>query len=272
MRYYFDRSTPERLQEECFFIIEYYLGTRGREWIRYLKKENIKIETDSQGKTFIEIKNLNTMQKNCQPAVNNSPNQNLKQCRIYATDIEGSCPVEAMKLLLQRLPDECCNLFYKPMSNWHSAKYWYNPKMVYGIHKIGDMMKQISIKAKLSKTYTSHCVRSTVVTNLFNKGFAAQDIQCVTGHRNENSVKRYIKRVDDNKKQSYAAALHQSMMENADEPAIVHATKQSSSLQLQTGGSSISISSDVTVSAPSQMKKMKLTADGNKNIVTITFE
>lgn len=269
LREYFDRSCPERLQEEVYFVIEYFLGTRGREWIRHLRKENIRVETDSNGKIFVEIKKLNTVQKNCQPAVSSAANCNLKQSRIYAIDDKNSCPVEAMKLLLSRLPEECNNLFYKPVSNWHLEKFWYNPKVAYGIHKIGDMMKQISAKARLSKNYTSHCIRSTVVTNMFNMGFTPQDIQFVTGHRNEDSVKRYVKRVGDKKKELYSAALNQSMVESAPH-VVANASKEASSVNFSAAGCSMSFSSDVTIST--QKKKMKICADGNENVVTITFE
>lgn len=55
LRSYFDRSTPEKLQEEVYFAIEYYLGTRGREWIRYFKKENLLFQQDSSGNEYVEI-------------------------------------------------------------------------------------------------------------------------------------------------------------------------------------------------------------------------
>lgn len=76
----------------------------------------------------------------------------------------------------------------------------YSPKQVMGIHTIGNLMKRISANAKLSRSYTLHCKRSTVVSILFNEGFAAQDIQCVVGHKREDSVKRYMRRVCDVKK------------------------------------------------------------------------
>ena len=42
---------------------------------------------------------------------------------------------------------------------------------------------------------------------MFNGGASVQDIQCVTGHKFEKLVKRYLKRVGDDKKVHYAQIL-----------------------------------------------------------------
>ena len=68
-------------------------------------------------------------------------------------------------------------------------------------------MKRISLNANLSKQYTAHCIRTTVVTNMFNSGHSVSDIQCVTGHRNADSVKRYLRRVGDDKKIEFSKTL-----------------------------------------------------------------
>ena len=42
---------------------------------------------------------------------------------------------------------------------------------------------------------------------MFNQGLRVEDIQNVTGHKNKDSVKRYLKHVSDDKKSKYSAAL-----------------------------------------------------------------
>ena len=102
LRIYFDRSSPEKLQEEVYFILEYYLGLRGREWIKYLERESIQFLKDSDGNEFIEVQNINMIQKNQQPAVGSSCRTKYeKQGRIYASPRILSCPVEAIRLLTQ---------------------------------------------------------------------------------------------------------------------------------------------------------------------------
>ena len=78
---YFDRQSPEKLMEEVSLSIIYYLGTRGREWIRFLKKENVTTKTDTKGLEYIEILGLNAIQKNSQPSLKQKNNE-LKQSRI----------------------------------------------------------------------------------------------------------------------------------------------------------------------------------------------
>lgn len=41
---YFDRSSPQKLQQEVFYNLVFHFGMRGREWIHYnLTKESIAI-------------------------------------------------------------------------------------------------------------------------------------------------------------------------------------------------------------------------------------
>ena len=74
--------------------------------------------------------------------------------------------------------------------NWNVVQ----PKTItwckYGEHN----HEKISVNAHLSKTYTSHCIRPTVVTKMWNAGCNLQDIQVVTGHKREDSVKRFERR------------------------------------------------------------------------------
>lgn len=71
LREFLDRETPEKLQYEIYFIIMYFLGLRGREWIKRLKRQQIVFQTDSNGKEFIMLEGLDTVndQKNDQPTL-----------------------------------------------------------------------------------------------------------------------------------------------------------------------------------------------------------
>ena len=72
-------------------------------------------------------------------------------------------------------------------------------------------MKDISEKAKLQRLYTNHCVRVTVVSNLRDAGFEAQDIAAVTGHKSTASVERYVRRKRDDEKRSVSQILNESL-------------------------------------------------------------
>ena len=60
--------------------------------------------------------------------------------------------------------------------------------MVVGKRSLGEMMKQISKQARLSKDYTNHSIRATAVTILDKSGFEARHIMALSGHRSESSI------------------------------------------------------------------------------------
>ena len=86
---YFDRSSPEILQKEIYFSIKYYLGLRGREWIKGLKRNQIKIETDSRNRKFVTVEGIDSIQNNDQPKIDAShSSRSVKEgIRLYSSDI-----------------------------------------------------------------------------------------------------------------------------------------------------------------------------------------
>ena len=168
---------------------------------------------DSLGNEYVEIKGLEAIQKNEQPSLKKGK-ESLKQGRIYATNCPTTCPVNALKLYLQKLPHDCDFLFYKMKTNWRESGIWYNAKLSIGVNTLGSLMGKISKDAQLSKMYTSHCVRPTVVTNLYGEGVPLEEISNVTGHKSIDSVKRYLRRVPDMKKVQYSMALDKTFNGN----------------------------------------------------------
>ena len=69
------------------------------------------------------------------------------------TEIENSplCPVNSFKMYLNLLNPDSTAFFQYP-----NKKKTGFTKEVIGKNPLGDMMKEISTKAKLSKTYTNH--------------------------------------------------------------------------------------------------------------------
>ena len=72
--------------------------------------------------------------------------------------------------------------------------------MVVGKRSLGEMRKQTSKQAGLSKDYTNHSIQATAVTILDKSGFEARHITSLSGHRSENSIRRYSKTVESTKK------------------------------------------------------------------------
>ncbi len=72
-------------------------------------------------------------------------------------------------------------------------------------------MKNLSIKAGLSKIYTNHCICATVGTNLDEAGFEACHIMIVTGHKSETSIKKYTSKTPVCKKRQMFDKLSSKM-------------------------------------------------------------
>ena len=53
------------------------------------------------------------------------------------------------------------------------------------------MMKEISISAGLSETYTNHCIRVTAITIWSDVEVPARHIMNISGHANEQSIASY---------------------------------------------------------------------------------
>ena len=81
---------------------------------------------------------------------------------------KASCPVEALKM-------------YKS----------YFVIVTDIVTTLGEFMKALSKKLELSKIYTNHCIRQTVVTVLRENSVSTSDIMLITGHKNPQSVERY---------------------------------------------------------------------------------
>lgn len=77
-----------------------------------------------------------------------------------------------------------------------------------GKDSLGNMMRAISEKAELSQMYSNHCVRVTIVSILHEKGFTADQISSVTGHKSTQSVTNYIRFRRDAEKRKLSVAIN----------------------------------------------------------------
>ena len=189
---YFDQSTPKKLQQEIWYNIIYYLGNRGREGMKDLCSSDVSFTFDSDGKEYAYLQKPLT-QKNVKPSLTPKDFDDRKQARMYATDNHGNCPVKTMRLYLSKIPTGCKSLFPKPKKD--ASKECVLSETVCLQTLLGTMMTQISNDAGLSKKYASHCIRSTVVTNLRDDGFERNEVCAITGHKNEKSIERYDRNV-----------------------------------------------------------------------------
>ena len=89
---------------------------------------------------------------------------------------------------------------YLDLLNADSTAFFQHPnktktgytREVIGKNPLGDMMKEISKKANLSRIYTNHQIRKTTAIGMHQEGFSLQEIAHVTKHKNLDSLKHYV--------------------------------------------------------------------------------
>jgi len=97
-----------------------------------------------------------------------------------------------------------------------------------GQNQLGHMMKKISSKAQLSKVFTNHCIRETVVSELHQRGFSFPEISTVTGHKTTESVSRYIRQNKDATKRKLSSALHDALP-----PIVMHSPESAGVISVE---------------------------------------
>lgn len=68
IRAYFNRSTPQILQEEVAFNCLYYFGLRGRETLRFLEKRSFDFCSDGENREYIHLIG-DRLSKNCKASL-----------------------------------------------------------------------------------------------------------------------------------------------------------------------------------------------------------
>ena len=78
---------------------------------------------------------------------------------------------------------------------------------------LGNMMREISAKAMLSKVYTNHCVRATAITLWSEAGLSDRHICHISGHRNPNSLQHYNSRPSSSQLRKCSDVLSSALQE-----------------------------------------------------------
>ena len=231
IRLYFDRSTPMKLQEEIIFNLLYYFGLRGRETLPHLTKDSFSLETSSTGKVFLTIQH-EILSKNAKASLRTKDFNDIKTYRMYEyPEKSEECPIVAWKLYIEMISDSPY-LFPKPSAmQIHRRKKNFCEKQPLGKHSIDNLMSNLSRKIDLSRMYTNHCIRVTMITGLKEHGFSNAEISDISGHKNPHSVDRYFRRRKDEDLENMADSLH---LESSASASLVHVQKISSKARILT--------------------------------------
>ena len=249
----FDRNSAESLQNEVIFSLIYFLGARGREEFRRLKRSDICFDQDSEDGRYAYIKTekADNTRKNVKASLKKKEYSSKKMNRIY----DQNC-VKCLELYLDLIQRDVPNsevLFPKPLRKLRGSQM-FSEKLVRGEHFLGNFMKNLSTNLKLSKSYTNHCVRCTMITNAKESGLTNDEVCLITGHKDQRTIDKYVR------------------------PSENHRRKLSSCVSLQKKASNAEISimvdkkEDEIVFQSSRSKSMKIEVDGETNRITFAFE
>ena len=198
-----ETKNTKLLMHKVFFDIVYYTGRRAKEGLRELSKNSFDIKTGSDGLEYVEI-TFNEKSKKNQGNDNSTSVNALHNDHHIISAMPGNplCPVQSFKTYLSLLNDQEKAFFQYPnkkLDGFNNAPI--------GKNSIGNLMKDISTDANLSRIYTNHCIRKTTATALKRKGFDLNEISHVTKHKNLDSLKHYIGGPTYNDKRKYNDAM-----------------------------------------------------------------
>ena len=198
---HFDND-PRCLQHKIFFEISFFLGKRGLEGLRDLKKDSFQLKATSEGKEYYEL-TFNEATKKSQGDDNNEMND---QPILLAQEGKRRCPVNSLKLYLSKL-SHINALFQKPNANFKYPNHkWYHATPV-GENTIGKFLKHICENAGLNRIYMNHCIRGTTATAMHRSGYSLHDIAQVTRHKNIESLKFYLQQPTIADMENYSESL-----------------------------------------------------------------
>ena len=184
----FSLTKPLSLLRNVWFHVSLFWCRRGFEGQRNLKKTSFAFERDATGCPFVTMTHDETTMNH--PGGISEVESFEKNGRMYKT----TCTTDgysALEVFLTKLNPQCDALFQYPKRNWRpSDKVWYENRPL-GKNKLSSLMKEISVEAGLSRTYTNHSVRATAITLWANAGLTDREIMAISGHRNEASLRSY---------------------------------------------------------------------------------
>lgn len=89
-------------------------------------------------------------------------------------------------------------------------KLWYDRARV-GHEPLENFMADLLTEAQLSKQYTNHSIRSTVI-GILEELFQGRHVIGLSGHKSENTIKQYARRLQPKKKHEMCDALAQNVV------------------------------------------------------------
>ncbi|XP_073672795.1 uncharacterized protein kctd1 isoform X1 [Garra rufa] len=163
----FSAGSPFGLLNKVWFETCMYFCTRGRENQRELEEDSFGLAVDEDGRKFVYFKALGPYHKSRSASWtkkrSDTDDDNLP--RMYETATEF-CPYASFVKYLSKRNPLCKAFFQRPRDHCSETDTtWYENKAI-GKNLLGTRMQMLSRAAKLSKTYTNHCIGAVSIATL----------------------------------------------------------------------------------------------------------
>ncbi|XP_013863527.1 uncharacterized protein LOC106517311 [Austrofundulus limnaeus] len=162
----FGTETPFGLLNKVWFETCMYFCTRGRENQRELEEDSFGLAVDPQGRRFIYLKALgpdHQSRSSTWTRRRSEPDRDLP--RMYETGTE-QCPYASFVRYRSKRNPLCRAFFQRPRDHCcPSDVTWFENKAI-GKNLLGTRMQVLSRAAKLSQTYTNHCIGAVSIATL----------------------------------------------------------------------------------------------------------
>ncbi|XP_069544147.1 uncharacterized protein [Brachyistius frenatus] len=163
----FNTDTPFGLLNKVWFETCMYFCTRGRENQRELEEDSFGLAVDEDGRKFVYFKALGPYHKSRSAAwTKKRPDADEDTLpRMYETGTEH-CPYASFVRYVSKRNPLCRAFFQRPRDHCCASDVtWYENKAI-GKNLLGTRMQMLSRAAKLSKTYTNHCIGAVSIATL----------------------------------------------------------------------------------------------------------
>ncbi|KAM7012988.1 uncharacterized protein LKV04_000469 isoform 2-T2 [Tautogolabrus adspersus] len=163
----FNTDTSFGLLNKVWFETCMYFCTRGRENQRELEEDSFGLAVDEDGRKFVYFKALGPYHKSRSTAwTKKRPDADEDTLpRMYETGTE-QCPYASFVRYVSKRNPLCRAFFQRPRDHCCANDVtWYENKAI-GKNLLGTRMQMLSRAAKLSKTYTNHCIGAVSIATL----------------------------------------------------------------------------------------------------------
>ena len=182
-----------------------YFIRRGRENLRTMSRDTFVVGIDASGTQFVE-QATGEIDKNHPDPLSAGSDDTNGEGRMYATG-RDSCPVASYLTYISHLNPSQQAFWQRPKARLSAdATVWYDNAPV-GLKPLGAMMATLSTLYQLSQRYTNHCIRVTTVQALDDHNIDGRHIVRVSGHKSQDSIKSYARKLSAAKKRKISSVL-----------------------------------------------------------------